>query len=238
MKLFKILGGAVVGVAAIAAAPFTGGGSLLAGAAALGLGTTAAVVGAVSAGIAGGVLGGLWDDSGDGTSSRKLGIIGMKSSGKTTFLFNLGGLTRIKFNTNKDNYEDFEYKTNSGKTILIEKGLDIGGGKNYMVDYRDIISKNDIVFYFFNISEYLNNVTYSRDCNSRLSFIFSSLGDKKTVLIGTHSDKSNLSKNQLREQVIKQIQDKNYSKLFNENFFILNLTDDTQFKNLIDNLFS
>lgn len=59
MGFMKILGGAAIGVGAIAAAPFTGGGSLLGGAALLaslaGAGTVAAAVGAgvAGAGVAG-----------------------------------------------------------------------------------------------------------------------------------------------------------------------------------------
>lgn len=71
MSFWKILGGAVVGVGAIAAAPFTGGGSLL-GAATLvgslsGAGTIAA---AVAAGTAGAAIG---ESMGDETSARNDG---------------------------------------------------------------------------------------------------------------------------------------------------------------------
>ena len=56
MDPWKIIGGAVIGVGAVAAAPFTGGGSLLGGATLLsslaGAGTVAAAVGATAAGAA------------------------------------------------------------------------------------------------------------------------------------------------------------------------------------------
>ncbi|NSY32668.1 hypothetical protein DS891_03505 [Pseudoalteromonas sp. JC28] len=62
----KILAGAAVGVGAVAAAPFTGGGSLLGGASLIasltGAGTIAAAVGA---GVAGGVVGAAVADSDD-----------------------------------------------------------------------------------------------------------------------------------------------------------------------------
>jgi hypothetical protein len=161
----------------------------------------------------------------------------MKSSGKTTFLFNLGGIKEIKSWTSRENYEEFEYKTKSGKTIRIEKGVDIGGGKNYMGDYKKIVSKNDVIFYFFNINEYLNDIEYYRNSNSRLSLIFPVLENKKTVLIATHADQSIFTKNQLREFTIERNIDKKYSKLFNENFFIENITNKEQFSDLIENLF-
>lgn len=53
----KVLGGAVIGVGAIAAAPFTGGGSLVGGASLLGsLAGAGTIAAAVGAGIAGGVV--------------------------------------------------------------------------------------------------------------------------------------------------------------------------------------
>ncbi|HRQ69372.1 MAG TPA: hypothetical protein PLW78_03615 [bacterium] len=63
MGFWKVLTGVAIGVGAVAAAPFTGGGSLLAGASLgaslAGAGTVAAAVGA---GLAGGVAGGIMSD--------------------------------------------------------------------------------------------------------------------------------------------------------------------------------
>jgi tellurite resistance protein len=64
MGFWKILGGITIGVGAVAAAPFTGGGSVLAGVSLLsslaGAGTVAAAVGS---GIAGGTIGAVMSDS-------------------------------------------------------------------------------------------------------------------------------------------------------------------------------
>lgn len=231
MKTWKIVGGIVVGVAAVAAAPFTGGGSIIAGAAALGLGTTTAIASAIVAGAVGGFAASFWDDD------KKLGVIGMKGSGKTTLLFKLGGVKEMKYNTSEEKYEEFTFKTSSHKTVHVKKGKDIGGTKNYIAEYKDIIQKNNVIFYFFDINQYLSTVEYRRECNSRLSFIFPHLENKVTVLVATHADKSKLSKNELKESIMKIIIDKNYSKLFTENFFILNLIDDNQFSHLIESLF-
>jgi ribosome biogenesis GTPase A len=238
MGFGKIFTGIVVGVVAVAAVPFTGGGSLLAGAAALGLGTTAAVVAAGVAATVGGVVGGLWDDDiDDENAKRKLGIIGMKGSGKSTLLHKLGGIKIVKSDTFIEQYEEFSHKTMSGKTINISKGKDIGGLKNYMSEYKSVVDESDVVFYFFDVNLYVNNVEYRRECNSRLSFIFPQLKNKKAVLLATHLDDSNLTKSELREIIMQNVTDKVYSNLFNENFFILDLTDDKQFKDLINNLF-
>lgn len=63
MGFWKVLTGVAIGVGAVAAAPFTGGGSLLAGAS-LGASLTGAVTvaAAVGAGLAGGVVGGVMSD--------------------------------------------------------------------------------------------------------------------------------------------------------------------------------
>lgn len=239
MKLFKIFGGIVVGVAAVAAAPFTGGGSLLAGAAALGLGTAAAVAGAVGAGVVGGVLGSLWDDDDNNSETkRKLGILGMERSGKTTLLSKMRGITKSPTQTFSENYEEFIFRTHSGKIIKIAKGKDIGGNINYLIEYKTITVQSDVIFYFFNANEYVKDLDYRRQCNSRLSLIFSNLINKKFVLIGTHADKSSLTITQLKDAIMALTIEKKYSKLFNENLIVVNLTDNEQFANLTDNLFS
>jgi len=73
MSFWVILGGAAIGVGAIAAAPFTGGGSVLVGASAIaslaGAGTIAAAAGA---GIAGAVVGSVISDS-DKDSGERIG---------------------------------------------------------------------------------------------------------------------------------------------------------------------
>jgi ethanolamine utilization protein EutP (predicted NTPase) len=234
-KVGKILGGVTIGVAAVAAAPFTGGGSLLAGAAALGLGTTAAVVGAVVAGAAGGSIINFFinDDK-----VNKLGIIGMKSSGKTTLLNNLRGIVSIPKTTFRESYDSFEFKLSNKKTIHIVKGNDISGSKNYLTEYREIIKNNDVILYFFNVCEYLTNLEYKRDCNSRLDHINVDIENKKIAIIASHSDLSQHSKNILTAEVLSQVGDKKYSKLFNNGFFVVNLKDDKEIKELIDKIFS
>ncbi|MDI5950099.1 hypothetical protein [Flavobacterium yafengii] len=234
-KVGKILGGVAIGVGAVAAAPFTGGGSLLAGAAALGLGTTAAVVGAVVAGAAGGGIVSYF--SGEKIDC-KLGMIGMKSSGKTTLLKNLGGVKEVKINTYKDDYESFVYTISTDKKIFIDKGKDIGGNKPLMANYKEIIENNNVIFYFFNIHLYLTEDDYRRECNSRLHSIHSHIKDKKFALIASHPDRSNLLKSKLEEEILNQVSNKDYSKLFNDNLYVVNLTDKNEFKILIEKIFS
>lgn len=66
MSFWKVLGGAAIGVGAIAAAPFTGGGSLLGAATLAGsLAGTATVAAAVGAGVAGAAVGASFDGDDD-----------------------------------------------------------------------------------------------------------------------------------------------------------------------------
>lgn len=233
-KVGKILGGVVIGVGAVAAAPFTGGGSLLAGAAALGLGTTAAVVGAVVAGAAGGVLGATLLNNKDKIT---ICLLGMKGSGKTTFLNNLREINS-KLGTENKKYDSFSLKLKNGKTITINKGEDIGGGKNFMTDYKSLIKESDVVFYFFQINKYIEDIDYKRECNSRLSFIKDDIEGKKIILIASHSDHSNLSKINLFDEIENLVKGKNYSNLFGNNFNVTNLTSKEDFDLLIQKIFA
>lgn len=169
---------------------------------------------------------------------NKLGILGMKMSGKTTMLYKLRGIEKIPQSTNEEKYDRFHFKIKDNKKIIIEKGKDIGGTKNFMQIYREIISNNEIIFFFFDVNKYLTEIEYKRDCNSRLDFIFPSLSGKKVVIVATHADKQNLKNTQIRESVEECIKEKKYSSLFTTNFHILNLLNDNEFEVFIEKTFS
>lgn len=224
-KVGKIVGGVAIGIGAVVALPVAGsvGAITLAG----------ALIGGSVGGIAGGVVDFLSRDD----KQFKLGIVGMKASGKTTLLNKLRGIEGSPKSTSKESYDSFEFKLNDGKTIQIDKGNDIGGNKNYMAEYREIIKKNNVILYFFNVCEYLTNLDYKRECNSRLDHINSDIKNKKIAIIASHSDLSGNDKNILKEEILNQVQDKKYSKLFNDGFFVVNLTDDKENKELIEKIF-
>lgn len=225
-KVGKILGGVAIGVGAVVALPVAGPVGAI------------TLVGALIGGSVGGVAGGIVDFFGKDNKVSKLGIIGMKSSGKTTFLNNLRGIKTIPKTTSKESYDSFEFKLSNKKNIQIAKGNDIGGNQNYLTEYRLIIKNNDVILYFFNVCEYLTNSEYKRYCNSRLDHINVDIENKKIAIIASHSDLSQHSKNILREEILNQVIDKKYSKLFNDGFFVVNLTDDKESKELIDKIFS
>lgn len=73
MGFWKILGGVAIGVGAVAAAPFTGGGSVLAGASLLGsLAGAGTVAAAVAAGTAGAVAGAVLSEEQEETRKREI----------------------------------------------------------------------------------------------------------------------------------------------------------------------
>lgn len=225
-KTGKILGGAAIAIGAVVALPIAGPIGAITG------------IGALIAGGAGAGAGGLFSFFTDDDKVKKLGVIGMKSSGKTTFLNNLRGIKIVPKTTSKESYDSFEFKLSNKKNIQIAKGNDIGGNQNYLAEYRQIIKNNDIILYFFNICEYLTNSEYKRYCNSRFDYINIDIENKKIAIIASHSDLSQHSKNILREEMLNQVIDKKYSKLFNDVFFVVNLTDEKESKELIDKIFS
>ncbi|CAM3024347.1 GTPase domain-containing protein [Flavobacterium frigoris] len=224
-KVGKILGGIAIGVGAVIALPVAGPVGAV------------SLVGALIGGGIGGVTGVVVDFFGKDSKANKLGIIGMQASGKTTFLNNLRGLEAVLNPTSRENFESFKFELSNGKTIYIDKGNDIGGAKNYMVEYRQIIEKNDIVLYFFNVSEYLTSIDYKRECNSRLDHINGNIKNKKSAIIASHSDLSQHSKNKLIEEILNQVRDKKYSNLFNNAFFVVNLTKRNEVSDLMDKIF-
>ena len=107
----------------------------------------------------------------------------MKGSGKTTLLYKLGAIKKNEPTTMIESYDSFKYVINPDQTIYIDKGIDMGGNKNYMVNYDELIAKNDVIFYFFNINKYLTEFDYKRECNSRLAYINSRIKNKDYTLI-------------------------------------------------------
>lgn len=228
-KVGKILGGVVLGIGGVVALPIAGpiGAITVVG----------AIIAGSAGGVVGGVAGGVLDFFSKDDKVSKLGIIGMQESGKTTFLNNLRGLKTVFNPTSKENYKCFKFELSDGRTIHIDKGNDIGGAKNYMSEYRQVIEESDVILYFFDVSKYLTNVDYKRECNSRLHHINVNIENKKIAIIASHSDFSQQSKNILTEEILNQVKDKKYSNLFNNAFFVVNLTERNQVINLIDKIF-
>ena len=91
------------------------------------------------------------------------GILGMQRSGKTRFLSFLKNIPYVDKPTGRGKYLEFVYQTKSGKDIKIREGFDIGGGQEFRADYAKIIENSSVVFYFFDIKPYLDDIAYMRE---------------------------------------------------------------------------
>ncbi|WP_264521158.1 hypothetical protein [Flavobacterium sp. N1994] len=233
-RISKILGGAAIGVVAVAAVPFTGGGSLLAGAAALGLGTTTALVSAGVAGVIGGAIAG-----GSFKNNKRigLGIFGMQNSGKTT-IFNFLRNENEGPGTSIRDLSEIEFKLENGKRLYIKKGVDIGGGEEFIKkNYGPMLLDNnyDVYFFVFNSFEYLNKTNEQRDVDARIDFIKKKNNNKmKIILIGSHFDKFKINESIVRNEIKEKVKDKVYSDLFNENLVLIDLTNNVDLQDFIN----
>lgn len=191
---------------------------------------------------AGGLLYGATRYKDKKNDKKKLGILGMQRAGKTRFLSYLRNEPFIDKSTEKYNYKPFTYKID-GKKIHIDKGEDIGGGNIYRYEYNCIIKKSDVIFYFFDISKYLNNSPYSnegyrRACNSRIEHINSDKKESKnnTIIVGTHIDLCSKSKAKVKSEFLKLNENKSYYPIL-KNIELIDLTDEKQIQNFTKKVF-
>ena len=176
----------------------------------------------------------------------KMAILGMHGAGKTTILRYMQGYTYDSTYkpSGTDPYKSFDWKVGDR---TIEAGVDIGGGKEWVKEnYPNLIKDNDIIMFVFNASEFLNSNIYKRDTLARLDFVFEIIKKEKKVddfiknhfaLIGTHADLINESPKSLIQKIQRECQDKSYSKIFKNNFAILDLTSSDEFNNFIKKVF-
>lgn len=237
-KGWKIFGGVFVGVAAVATAPFTGGGSIVAGAAALGLGTAAAVGSAVAAGTAGGYLATvLFKDK--IKIEKGLAILGMQGAGKTTIYDFLQGKKKAGAITTVDDYDEFEFDIDKKNTIVFRKGKDIGGGSEFIKKYYQqmIADKNiDYCFFVFNSYDYVNDKDYRGQVNARLDHIYNKkILVKKACIIGSFLDKfCETDKSEIKSKIQQFVKDKPYEILLSGHYFhLVDLINESQLKKLL-----
>lgn len=161
------------------------------------------------------------------TQGMSLAVLGMQMSGKTLFY---NHLRRMPYGTyagsNYDGYESFTIKL-ANREIKIKKGYDIGGGEETIRQHYDkMIADSDIIVFVFNIYQYMNDISISKDTNARFEYINRKRGNKSIVMLGTHLDLFNKKE---KENVIgnfkRKIAEKDYLKMFDVNFFVLNMTD-------------
>lgn len=238
-KTWKILGGITLGVLAVAAAPITGGGSLFAGAAALGLGSAAAIGSAAAVGAAGGFLANYL--SKDKMFVKKgLVILGMQDAGKTTIYDFLQGKKRAGVSSNVDDYDEFTYSFDKENAIVIREGKDIGGGEEFIKKhYNKMINDTniDFCFFVFNSFKYLNDKTYERNVNARFHIIYEKkILNKKTAIIGSFMDQfTKQEKSNVYNRISERITHKSYAELLSKEYFhLIDLTKEIELKKFIN----
>lgn len=174
------------------------------------------------------------------TKGNSLGIIGMKGAGKTTFYNKLGLLGNDGGGTYKTPYNQRNIKIGD-RDIKIASGEDIGGGENFISDqtYEKWFSEKDIIIFIFDISKYCQNENYSDQTNARLSYIYNRFKAKKktdfenVVIVASHADQFKITYKEFRNI----LGEKEYNKLFENNFFLADLTDDKSFNSIIKTIF-
>jgi len=173
---------------------------------------------------------------------KRLAVLGMKGAGKTRFYRFLQKRPYIEEETAIDDYEEFEYKTNDGKTIIIEKGKDIGGSEDYVRPlYENIIKDCDILVFCFDLKRYLSDSTYEKQVNVRFEFVCRKFKELKRskgnfVKIASHIDEIKDSNNAIK-QFHSLLQKKSYYKEFIYNFFPVDTTNRKDLEQIVNKIF-
>lgn len=162
-----------------------------------------------------------------------LAIFGMEESGKTTIFNYLRNENKVGATSVRE-LNEFEYKLDNGKTRLIKKGVDIGGGTEYIKAYYAPMlsdSNYDVCFFVFNSFKYLTEQKEQLNINARIKFIKEkNVKNKKIILIGSHFDKFNIDESKVRSEITSKVKDKDYVSLFSEHLVLMNLTDKRMLK--------
>lgn len=168
----------------------------------------------------------------------KIAILGMQGAGKTQFLANIRGLAYSKYDATVGNNNIDSFKIQLGNRIVkIKKANDIGGGeeliKNY---YKDLMSNSDIIFFFFNSYEYINEIKYRNDTQARLEFVNRYRGGKATVIFATFADKFRNKSNRkdAYSKIFESVQSKDYAEIFKYNFFVLDMRERDKLMELLN----
>lgn len=162
-----------------------------------------------------------------------LAVFGMQESGKTT-IFNYLRNEKEGPGTIRRELNEFEYKLDNGKIRVIKKGVDIGGGAEFIrKNYEPMLLDDnyDVYFFVFNSFKYLNELSEQRDVNARIEFVQKkNIKKKKIILIGSYFDKFKIDESKIRSEIKKKVENKSYSSLFNENLVLMDLTNKSVLK--------
>lgn len=169
---------------------------------------------------------------------KTLAILGMQASGKTSFYDQLKGISRTEYRgTNYEEVDSFTLDLGDRK-VRIKKGLDIGGGEEYIKSYyNDKIKDNDVVLFVFDVSKYLSDKEYLRKCEGRFDYIYRHSEGKQIYIVGSHLDQCEGDGNQIIQEVKNITKNKEYSSFFGQNFSVINIRDRRQVLSIAKKMF-
>ncbi len=174
---------------------------------------------------------------------HSIAVLGMIGAGKTQFLSNLRNIDYNKFSTlGEEKYEKFK-TTIGNREVIIEAGIDIPGGPEYIKDYyKVLVDKNEIIFFIFNSYNYLNNRDYRNETQARLDFIYDLIKgkEKSTMLFGTFADqfKDDSERKDAYKKIKESVINKSYYPLFKSNYAILDMRNKKElYEKILLNIF-
>lgn len=167
---------------------------------------------------------------------KKLAVLGMEGSGKTTFLY---WLKDKKFrNTEATGVVDYGgFGFFNG--IKIKAGKDIGGNAMYVREYYvPLLDEANLVIFVFDASRYIANEDYRRDTLDRADFISRNIPDgKKSYVLATHFDKTNYNNVVgCREQIL-QLCDDDVKVFLSKRLIVCNLTEKDSVNRAVNTIF-
>lgn len=182
--------------------------------------------------LGGKLIGSIWD------KGKKIGmaVLGMKQSGKTTWYNFLTGDNRVSQTYDSVDIKEISLKFPDGKEARIKEGKDIGGDDgNVSVYYKEMIENNDVVLFFFNAYDYLNDIKKQREVNGRLEYIKRHLDDKMLCYIMTYADKLP-DKNSSLNEILNVLKERDLFKM-QKGYFLVNATDKNDLEKLTMEIF-
>lgn len=89
-------------------------------------------------------------------------------------------------------YSEFSFSLQNGKEIHIAGGFDYSGDRNNRrLVYQKAVDENDLILYFINLNEYINNEENRKDVNSGLELVIEREKESKLIYLAlTHGDEA------------------------------------------------
>lgn len=174
-------------------------------------------------------------------AAKKIAVLGMQESGKTQFLKTLQGVPYAYYSqTSEDEYDEFSVTLNSGRSIKIGSGTDIGGAVHFIERYKKIASGCDAVILVFDVYKFKNDSSYNFDTRCRFDFFKNGIdiSDDKKVVIGSFADKFTTDEEKTKAQsyVYEQLRSV-YPNIEAHNFFMRDMRDRNQIMEVINKIF-